>query len=74
LLKPCAKIGNSGRGDERNFVAAKFRRAAHDQAEHDSWILFDRSRCLAGFNHLVRAAEELSGIEAHGRGGNHAEV
>ena len=74
LLEPRAQIGDSGRSDERDFVAAKFRGRAHDQAEHHSRILFYRSGRLAGFDHLFRALEKLAGVESHGCGGNHAEV
>ena len=74
LLEPRAQVGNSGRSDERNFVAAKFCGRAHDQAEHHSRILFHGNGRLAGFDHFFRALEELAGVEAHGRGGNHAEV
>src|ERR1019366_10583872 len=59
---------------ERDFVAAKFRRAPHNQTEHYSRIMFDGSGCLTRFDHLFRALEKLAGVETHGRGGNHAEV
>src|ERR1700674_415562 len=74
LLEPRAQVANSGRGDESNLVAAKFRGCANDQAEHHSRILFYRSGHLAGVDHFFCAREELAGVEAHRRGGNHAEV
>ena len=74
LLEPCAEIGDAGRSDERDFVAAQFAARAHDDAEHDSRILFDGSGWLAGFDHFFGAVEELLGVDAHGGGGNHAEI
>ena len=75
LLEPRAEVGDSGRGDERDFVAAEFRGGAEDQAEHrsrDSARPADRG--LAGIDHFFGALEELANVEAHGGGGNHAEV
>src|ERR1700694_2719538 len=74
LLEPRAQVANSGRGDERNFVAAKFCRCANEKAEHHSRILFYRSGRLAGVDHFFCAREELAGVDAHRRGGNHAKV
>ena len=66
---------NAGRGDERDFVAAQVGGGAEDDAEHHAGILFHGSgrRRRPRPSALVRC-EKLAGVEAHGRGGNHAEV
>ena len=74
LLEPRAQIGDSGRSNERDFVAAKIRGGAQDHAEHHSWIFFDRNGGGAGIHHLFRAVQEFPGVHAHGRGRNHPEI
>ncbi len=43
LLEPRAEIGDSGRGNQRDFIPARIRRRAKNDSEHGARIFFNRN-------------------------------
>src|ERR1019366_6737718 len=74
LLEPRSQVGDAGRGDERDFVTAKFCRRTHDDAEEHSWILLDGNCGGASLDHFLGAPEKFVGVHAHRGCGDHSEI
>jgi hypothetical protein len=60
LFEPCPKIGDGGRGNDRDLVAARLAQRAQDGPEHDAWIIRGRHAGGTGAHHQLRCAERLS--------------
>ena len=74
MFEPRAEIEDSRRSDDGNLVPAMIGGDAQDGSQDDPWIeIGGRGRTTRG-DHFLRVFQEFLNVQAHDRGGNHAEV
>src|SRR5579863_8291126 len=74
LFEPRADIGDAGRGEDGDLVAASLCQRSHDGAQNHAGVLVRGDNGGARVNHFFHAVEELQHVHALDGGGNHSEI
>ena len=74
LLEPGAQVGNARRGNDGDLVPTVGGKGAENDTEDYPGILIYWNARLAGVHHFFSTIKKSLSVQAHERGGHHAEI